>query len=128
VGGSHSVKVNYSDCIVDVGLMHHPNANGLMNLVSQNKRLQRESDLCVICIHRRRSGDGSTGSGSSSTMSGSVKNRRKSPVPVRRDRGDKEKGSSDGGTPHLPHPELASSQGSQEEGTNQSGGTEDEVE
>ncbi|PNF30746.1 hypothetical protein B7P43_G06175 [Cryptotermes secundus] len=74
----------------------------------------------------RRSGDGSTGSGSSSTMSGSVKNRRKSPVPVRRERGDKEKGSSDGGTPHLPRPELVSSQGSQEEGTTQSGGTEEE--
>jgi hypothetical protein len=81
----------------------------------------------VICFHRRRSGDGSTGSGSSSTMSGSVKNRRKSPIPVRRERGDKEKGSSDGGTPYLPPPEVVSSQGSQEEGTTQSGGTEDEV-
>lgn len=60
-------------------------------------------------------------------MSGSVKNRRKSPVPVRKESGDKEKGSSDGGTPHLPRPELVSSQGSQEEGTTQSGGTEDEV-
>lgn len=77
--------------------------------------------------HRRCSGDGSNGSGSSSTMSGSVKNRRKSPIPVRRERGDKEKGSSDGGTPHLPRPEPVSNQGSQEEGTTQSGGAEEEV-
>ncbi|XP_021919503.1 transmembrane and coiled-coil domains protein 2 isoform X3 [Zootermopsis nevadensis] len=74
----------------------------------------------------RRSGDGSNGSGSSSTMSGSVKNRHKSPIPVRRERGDKEKGSSDGGTPHLPRPEPVSNQGSQEEGTSQSAGTEEE--
>lgn len=74
----------------------------------------------------RRSGDGSSGSGSSSTMSGSVKNRRKSPIPVRRERGDKEKGSSESGTPHLPRPEPVSKQGSQEEGTTQSGGTEEE--
>lgn len=107
--------------------MHYQNTKGLMNEGSQNRRLQRETDLYVICSHRRRSGDGSTGSGSSSTMSGSVKNRRKSPVPVRRERGDKEKGSSDGGTPHLPRPEVVSSQGSQEEGTTQSGGTEEEV-
>jgi len=65
----------------------------------------------------RRSGDGSSGSGSSSTMSGPVKNRRKSPIPVRRERGDKEKGSSESGTPHLPRPESVSKQGSQEEGT-----------
>ncbi|PSN54477.1 hypothetical protein C0J52_05558 [Blattella germanica] len=77
-------------------------------------------------VSTRRSGDGSTGSGSSSTMSGSVKNRRKSPIPVRRERGEKEKGSSDGGTPHLPRPEPVSNQGSQEEGTTQSGGTEEE--
>jgi hypothetical protein len=81
----------------------------------------------VIFVHRRRSGDGSNGSGSSSTMSGSIKNRRKSPIPVRRERGDKEKGSSDGGTPHLPRPEPGSNQGSQEEGTTQCGGTEEEV-
>jgi len=74
----------------------------------------------------RRSGDGSSGSGSSSTMSGPVKNRRKSPLPVRRERGDKEKGSSEIGTPHLPRPESVSKQGSQEEGTTQSGGTEEE--
>lgn len=60
-------------------------------------------------------------------MSGSVKNRHKSPIPVRRERGDKEKGSSDGGTPHLPRPEPVSNQGSQEEGTAQSAGTEEEV-
>lgn len=60
-------------------------------------------------------------------MSGSVKNRRKSPVPVRRERGDKEKGSSESGTPHLPRPESIFKQGSQEEGTTQSGGTEEEV-
>ncbi|XP_069671403.1 transmembrane and coiled-coil domains protein 2-like isoform X3 [Periplaneta americana] len=74
----------------------------------------------------RRSGDGSTGSGSSSTMSGSVKNRRKSPIPARRERGEKEKGSSDGGTPHLPRPDPVSNQGSQEDATTQSGGTEEE--
>lgn len=60
-------------------------------------------------------------------MSGSVKNRRKSPIPVRRERGDKEKGSSESGTPHLPRPESVTKQGSQEEGTTQSGGTEEEV-
>jgi len=60
-------------------------------------------------------------------MSGPVKNRRKSPIPVRRERGDKEKGSSESGTPHLPRPESVSKQGSQEEGTTQSGGTEEEV-
>jgi len=74
----------------------------------------------------RHSGDGSSGSGSSSTMSGPVKNRRKSPIPVRRERGDKEKVSSESGTPHLPRPESVSKQGSQEEGTTQSGGTEEE--
>ena len=60
-------------------------------------------------------------------MSGPVKSRRKSPIPVRRERGDKEKGSSESGTPHLPRPESVSKQGSQEEGTTQSGGTEEEV-
>ena len=60
-------------------------------------------------------------------MSGPVKNRRKSPIPVRRERGDKDKGSAESGTPHLPRPESVSKQGSQEEGTTQSGGTEEEV-
>ena len=60
-------------------------------------------------------------------MSGSVKNRRKSPIPVRRERGEKDKGPSDGGTPHLPRPDPLSNQGSQEEGTIQSGCTEEEV-
>jgi hypothetical protein len=42
------VKVKYSDYVVAAGGMHYQNTAGLMNLVSQDKRLQRETDLCDL--------------------------------------------------------------------------------
>lgn len=70
-------------------------------------------------MHFRWSGDGSSGSGSSgaggTTMSNSMKTRRKSPVSVRKDR---DKCSSDGGTLHSirQEPQSTSHHGSQEDG------------
>jgi hypothetical protein len=42
------VKANYSDYVVVAGGMNYQNADGLMNVVSQNKRIQRETDLTVM--------------------------------------------------------------------------------
>nr|CAD7392792.1 unnamed protein product [Timema cristinae] len=74
---------------------------------------------------RRSSGDGgSSGSGSSLAMSGPSKHRHKSPGTTR---GDREKGTSDGGTPHLPRMEPIYNHGSQEEGVTTHSGTDEDV-
>nr|CAD7193912.1 unnamed protein product [Timema douglasi] len=76
-------------------------------------------------LFRRSSGDGgSSGSGSSLAMSGPSKHRHKSPGAAR---GDREKGTSDGGTPHLPRMEPIYNQGSQEEGVTTHSGTDEDV-
>ncbi|XP_066993272.2 transmembrane and coiled-coil domains protein 2 isoform X2 [Anabrus simplex] len=80
-------------------------------------------------IWRKRSGESSSGSGSSggggnsnTAMSGSTKGRHKSPVPLRKDR---DKSSSDGGTPQPSRQDPVSNQGSEEDRAGHSGTEED---
>nr|CAD7455691.1 unnamed protein product [Timema tahoe] len=97
-----------------------------MSLVSPYNDSSRTSTGTVSGkANRRSSGDGgSSGSGSSLAMSGPSKHRHKSPGTTRRER---EKGTSDGGTPHLPRMEPIYNQGSQEEGVTTHSGTDEDV-